>query len=112
MSKRLNLSMVDRSQAANMIPCTGNVDEVEKYLGWLKELEMTNEEKEIEKSFNQIHNKDEQTKAVNDWYNTTKEIELSDELYDHIKSVVISKNDGGGISIGDSLNLYKEFLNE
>ena len=112
MSKKLNLSMVDRSQAVNMIPCSGNITEVEKYVGWLKELEMTDEEKEIEKSFNQIHNKDEQGKAINDWYNTTKEIELSDELYDYIKSVVIAKNDGCGIGITDSLNLYKEFLNE
>jgi len=109
MSKKVVLSMLDRATAVDLLPKTGNLEKIKKVKGWIGELEMTPEEKDIETSFNQIRDKEEKAKAVNDWYRTTKEIELSDELYDHIKNELEALNQAESISVTDNMTIYEAF---
>lgn len=110
MSKKLNLSMKDRAEAISILPKTGNLEKVKRVKSWMAELEMTQAEKDIELSFNQIRDKDEKSKALNDWYREIKEIEISDELYSALKTIIESRNGAEALDVDMSFNLYEQFL--
>lgn len=110
--KKVNLSFVDRASAVDLLPKTGNLEKVKKTREWIKELEMTPEEKEVEQSFNQIRDKDEKSKALNDWYHTSKEMEISDELYSYIKDELSIKDESSSITITENLGIYDAFLGD
>jgi hypothetical protein len=104
---KLNLSMVDRANLAYLIAKSGSIEEVTKYQAWEKELSMSDKEKELEQSFNQIRDKDSKDKSLNEWYNTKNEIELSVEFVNYLAEIISSKNDAKAILITDPIELYQ-----
>lgn len=107
--KKVKLSMVDRAQIVDSLPKTGDVQTVKNVQSWLKELEMTPDEKEQQKSFNDIRDKDERDKAINSWYHIEKEMEVSDELFEFVKNDCAAKNESKNVSINESMNVYDQF---
>jgi hypothetical protein len=104
-----SLSPVDRSFISNLIPKTGNVSEIIQYKGFTEELKFTDKELKIIKSFDQIHNKDNRDKAINEWYHTNADIELSEELTSFIITQLKSLNESHGISLDDPIHVFEEF---
>jgi len=107
--KQVRLSMVDRAQIVDALPKTGDVQTIKNVQSWLKELEMTADEKEAQKSFNDIHDKDERDKAINSWYHVEKDMEVSDELFEYVKNDCAAKNEAKAISVTESMNVYDQF---
>jgi len=93
----------------DFLPKTGDVQTVKNVQSWIKELEMTAEEKSVEKSFNDIRDKDERDKALNSWYHIEKEVEISDGLFEFMKNECAAKDAAKNISINESMNIYDQF---
>ena len=107
---KFNLSLLDRANLSSLLPVTGSIEEVKKVSAWQTELNMTDEEKEVEASFNQIHDKEEKDKSLNEWYNTKKEWEISEDLLMYLKSELESKESAKAFSFNDPVELYEEIL--
>jgi len=110
--KKVVLSMLDRAKAIDLLPKTGKLSEVKQVLGFVHELEMTKEEKEVEKSFDQIRDKKEKDQALNDWYKTPKDMEISDELYNKLHTELKNRDENSAVTVTDSMSLYDAFLGE
>lgn len=108
--KKVNLSLLDRSSALNMLPSTGSVDEIKQIKGFIEELGLTDAEREVEMSFNDMHDKSARDEALNSWYKETKEMEISDELYSTMHDLTVSKNQAKAVGLNESLNLYEQFM--
>jgi hypothetical protein len=108
--KKFKLSLRDRAALINLIPKTGDIDSVLKYKGWIEELSVTEKEKEIDKSFSQIHDKTKHDEAINDWLDTKNDFEISDELAEFLTITVKHLNEIKSIGIDDQLDAYKQFL--
>jgi hypothetical protein len=107
----INVTMVERAHLSYFLPKSGSINEVRTYQKWDAELKMTPEELEIEKSFSQMRDKDARDKAINDWFNTKKEIEISYELLKFLADAIEDRNNSGAIGIEDPIDLYLEILN-
>jgi len=110
--RKLRMSMVERSAISNMVPKTGDLATIKKTQSWLDALKMTDEEKKVEESFNQIRDKNEKDKALNDWYNTESEFEMPDDLFDYLVSEIQKRDAAKGIAFNEPIKLYEKLLAE
>lgn len=109
---KLSLSRVDRTIIFGMIPTIGNLEAIKKSIKFMDEIKFTDQENEVDLSFNQIHDPREREVARESWYNTQEDYELSLELVDLIKSEVRSREESKAFNLnsGMSIEFIEKFL--
>lgn len=108
--KTVNLSLKDRAQAINMLPKTGNLDEVRKYKAFAKELNLRRDEIKVQESLGQMHDTAKRSKAIDEFLSTVTSIEISDELYEFLHGYCTQMNESHTISVDESVTLYEQFI--
>lgn len=107
--KTVNLSLKDRAQAINMLPKTGNLDEIRKYKAFAKELNLTKDELKVQESLGQMHDTAKRSKAIDEFLSAVTPVQISDELYDFLHEYCTQMNEAHTISVDESVNLYEQF---